>query len=344
MPGDYDIEYASPFAGANVLPMSERDGSRWERRTWPELKRICEELPEAGIHFQKAIAYRRERDLDPAHNALPMDPLFLHDPWYQELLPNFRELNTDEVPAGYDSGCTFDSLCINVTTYLQWLLGQCLKNGVVVKRGIISHIKEAKNLSHTGLPADMVINTTGLGSLKLGGVEDKTMAPYRGQTVLVRNECTPMYVTSGTDDEPADLFYLMQRAGGGGTILGGTYDKNNWESVPDPNVANRIMERVVKLCPQIADGKGVSGLSVIRHAVGLRPYREGGVRIERETLDGVEVIHNYGHAGWGYQGSYGAAERVIELVNEVRVAKGEDLSGQARLFVWDDGSNPAYNL
>lgn len=32
--------------------MSERDGSRWERRTWPELKRICEELPEAGIHFQ----------------------------------------------------------------------------------------------------------------------------------------------------------------------------------------------------------------------------------------------------------------------------------------------------
>jgi hypothetical protein len=32
--------------------MAEEQNSRWERRTWPELKRLTEEVPEAGIHFQ----------------------------------------------------------------------------------------------------------------------------------------------------------------------------------------------------------------------------------------------------------------------------------------------------
>ncbi|KAJ3522382.1 hypothetical protein NM208_g12883 [Fusarium decemcellulare] len=54
MPGDYDIEYASPFAGANICPMATRDSSGPERRTWVEFKRLCEEVPEAGIHFQSA--------------------------------------------------------------------------------------------------------------------------------------------------------------------------------------------------------------------------------------------------------------------------------------------------
>jgi D-amino-acid oxidase len=57
-------------------------------------------------------------------------------------------------------------------------------------------------------------------------------------------------------------------------------------------------------------------LDIIRHGVGLRPARNGGVRIEREVIGGLEVVHNYGHAGWGYQGSYGCAERVVELVRE----------------------------
>jgi D-amino-acid oxidase len=35
------------------------------------------------------------------------------------------------------------------------------------------------------------------------------------------------------------------------------------------------------------------------------------------VIDGTWVVHNYGHAGWGYQGSYGCAERVVELVDEI---------------------------
>ena len=253
------------------------------------------------------------------------------------MFDGFRTLESHELPAGQDSGVEFDSVCLNTSIYLHWLLGQCIKEGVVVKRAILTHLSDAKSLSHTQRPADIIVNATALGSLKLGGVEDASLAPARGQIVIVRNECTPMMCSSGTEDGPSEIMYLMQRAAGGGTILGGTYDIGNWESVPDPNIATRIMKRIVEARPDIVrEGQGVEGLSVVRHAVGLRPWRKEGVRIERETLDdGTAVVHNYGHAGWGYQGSYGCAERVVELVNEVRAERGEQLSDEPKLFVWD---------
>ncbi|KAI9166361.1 D-amino-acid oxidase-like protein [Paramyrothecium foliicola] len=313
MPGDYDIEYASPWAGANIMPMATVENSRWERRTWPELKRLAMEVPEAGIHLQKGHIYRREKD------SSVLGGLFQKDPWFKDIFDGYRELRADEVIPGHDSGCEVISACINTAMYLPWLQGQCLKYGVVFQRAVLTNIREAKNSSHTGDPADVVINCTGLGSLRLGGVEDYTMAPARGQIVLVRNEIHPMTTTSGTDDGPTELLYTMQRAAGGGTIIGGTYDLGNWESTPDPNIAIRMMQRAVKAHPQLTRGRGIEGLSVIRHGVGLRPYRHGGVRIDAEQLDGSTwLIHNYGHSGWGYQGSYGCAERVVELVGQVQ--------------------------
>ena len=67
----------------------------------------------------------------------------------------------------------------------------------------------------------MVVNCTGLSALKLGGVEDKSCFPIRGQTVLVRNESKAMQGTSGNDDSSDEMTYIMTRAAGGGTILGG---------------------------------------------------------------------------------------------------------------------------
>lgn len=252
------------------------------------------------------------------------------------MFDDYRELQPHEVPETHDSGCEYTGACVNVAIYLPWLLGQCAKSGVVFKRAVLTNIADAKTMSHTGKPATFIINATGLGSYSLGGVEDKTMTPARGQVVLVRNESTPMMASSGTEEGIPDNMYLMQRAVGGGTILGGTYDMGNWDPEPDMDIAQRIMQRIVNARPDIAEGKGVEGLSVIRHAVGLRPYRKGGVRIEEERLDEETwIVHNYGHAGWGYQGSYGCAEMVVELVNKIRKEKGERLDQEPKLFSWD---------
>lgn len=153
------------------------------------------------------------------------------------------------------------------------------------------------------------------------------MFPARGQITIVRNDPGMMASTSGTDDGGDEACYIMHRAAGGGTVLGGCLQVGNWESQVDPNLSIRIMKRAIALCPQLVpEGKGIEALDVVRHGVGLRPMRKDGIRIEREVVrgpdgEGVAVVHNYGHAGYGYQTAFGCSEAVVGLVDEALRAK-----------------------
>ncbi|RMZ77862.1 hypothetical protein DV738_g4097, partial [Chaetothyriales sp. CBS 135597] len=295
MPGDYAADYASPWAELKLQRKNKKSASGF-----------------SGV--------------------------FVPDPWFRTLFDDFSELGQGELAKGYDAGYAFTSVCINPTIYLPWLVGQCVKRGVVLRRASLSHISQAQHLSHTNRPAGFVVNCTGLGSLKLGGVNDVSMAPARGQVVVVRNTAPSMLMFSSTndddgggDDAPGDNMYVMERALGGGTILGGTYELGNWDPNPDPNTAVRIMKRVVDSCPELAEGKGIKGLSIIRHGVGLRPFRQDGVRIEKQRQqDGTWILHNYGHDSWGYLTSYGCAERVVELFEEA-VSQAVDRKSKAHL-------------
>ncbi|XPS75778.1 hypothetical protein M3J09_007848 [Ascochyta lentis] len=319
MPGDYDVEYASPWAGANFVPMSSTSESRWERRTWPYLKKLATSVPEAGIHLQSCRLYRREKDLNKlgSENSSILSNVFAKDPWYLELVDDYKDLESDELPPGIASGCEFGSLCINPALYLPWLVGQCRANGVTFHRRTLNHVAEVRSLSVGCSKVDVIVNATGLSASNLGGVLDQNMFPIRGQTVVVRNIAPTMIIQSGTDDGDDHACYMMTRATGGGTILGGTMQVGSWESQPDLDVADMIMRRAVNIAPELTNGKGPEHLDIIRHGVGLRPGREGGVRLEKEKIDGVWVVHNYGHAGWGYQGSYGCAEEVVGLVDSI---------------------------
>ena len=95
------------------------------------------------------------------------------------------------------------------------------------------------------------------------------------------------------------------------------------------------MKRAVALCPSLTGGKGPEALEVIKHCVGLRPLREGGTRLEKEEIDGIWVVHNYAHGGFGCkctsrvlaaksltrltpdQCSYGCALAVTDIVNGI---------------------------
>ena len=126
-----------------------------------------------------------------------------------------------------------------------------------------------------------------------------------------------MASTSGTDDGGDEATYIMHRAAGGGTILGGCFQVGNWESQVDLNLSTRIMKRAIALCPRLVpEGAGIEALDVVRHGVGLRPMRKDGIRVEGEVIGGLPVVHNYGHAGYGYQTSYGCSEEVVRLVGE----------------------------
>jgi len=89
MPGDYDIEYASPWAGANYFPVGKPGSSlqRFEKATWAELDRICHEVPEAGIHYQPTRVYGRNKDAGTATGQW-FEELTKEDAWFKDVVPN----------------------------------------------------------------------------------------------------------------------------------------------------------------------------------------------------------------------------------------------------------------
>ena len=66
--------------------------------------------------------------------------------------------------------------------------------------------------------------------------------------------------------------------------------------------------RPVRLPPVL-----VSEERIIRIDVGLRPYRAGGFRVERQALGDKVLVHNYGHGGGGITLSWGTAKMAVDL-------------------------------
>lgn len=280
--------------------------------------------------------YNRNKDASSATAEWFAD-LLSPNPWFRDVVPNvsianllfrsnstergqFENLLRNNLDEDIESATRFTSVCINTAIYLPWLLSQCCEQGVTFRRGCFQHVREALELDDRKV--DIVINCTGLGAARLGGVMDSKLTPARGQIVLVSNDAGGrMMDFSGTDDGADEACYVMSRAAGGGTVLGGSYQKGDWNPNVDHNLAIRIMKRAVKACPALTRGTGkIEDLDVLRHSVGLRPVREGGARVDKERLgeDGSWIVHNYGHGGAGYQCSYGCAEGVLKLVEEIR--------------------------
>jgi glycine/D-amino acid oxidase-like deaminating enzyme len=57
----------------------------------------------------------------------------------------------------------------------------------------------------------------------------------------------------------------------------------------------------------------VSAARVIRHVVGLRPYRASGFVVRAEQVGASRVVHNYGHGGAGITLSWGSSKLAVDL-------------------------------
>lgn len=176
----------------------------------------------------------------------------------------------------------WEAFTLNAPAYLTFLANKLRSAGVPFVRQRLSSLDEAYDVRDIG-PVDLVINATGLGSKSLIGVEDPLVYPARGQTVLVR---APGVLTNYGSRDHASLpkgesLYIIPRPSPDGlVILGGTFLPHNYSTLPDLDVAERILRNAYKLCPALSNGKGWEQIEVVKHNVGLRPCREGGARIE----------------------------------------------------------------
>jgi len=317
MPGDNHPEYTSIWAGVNWVPVSKEgsEHAQWDIEAWTELLRLATDVPGAGVFLQDKTTYCRNKERTP-------DQL---KHWYKDLVFDYKILSKAEVPLFADWGIFYRSLALDPSIYLHYLQSQCLSLGVKFRRAAVSHIREAFDITGES-KAHVVVNCTGLWASKLGGVNDANMVPIRGQLVIVENDSGGMFSVSGDDTMQEDIgecCYVIPRPAGGGTALGGSYFES-WSYEADMALAGRIMQRAVKVCPHLVpEGAGVEALRVVRHQVGLRPVRIGGPRVEREALqdgdvteEGLQIVHCYGSGGFGFQSSYGMANKAVRLVRE----------------------------
>lgn len=227
--------------------------------------------------------------------------LYRNDPpppeWRAEL-EGFRVLGRDEVPPGFRGGYSIRAPVIDSSRYLPWLRERAIGLGATLE------IRDVGRLSDLRSEADLVVNCSGVGSRDLAG--DPAVIPLRGQVVRVpRGRFDDVTVDEGS----AEAAYIVPRTDD--CILGTTLEEDRWDRTPTDQSTLEIIRRCAELDPRVMDAE------VLEARVGLRPGRHE-VRLEAVAVDGLAVVHNYGHGGSGFTLSWGCAEQVVRLVNAWR--------------------------
>jgi D-amino-acid oxidase len=238
---------------------------------------------------------------DPAAGVELVDYLLLEaaDPWWAAAMPagRVRAARAEELPAGYPAGWVARVPLVRSPEHLDWLEARARALGVAFERRRVGALEEL------AARAPVVVDCAGLGARELCG--DARLAGVRGQVVHLRPRPGARIACVADDEGPNALAYVLPRSDV--CVAGGTAEPAD-DAVPDAATRASILARCLAIEPALA------GAEVLRDRAGLRPVREGGVRLEAEALGPATVVHDYGHGGAGWTLAWGCALWVRDAV------------------------------
>lgn len=293
-------DYASMWAGAHYRPIPGaspqlRLEGQWAMDTFRRMRRIARDTPEAGVRLMPGIEYLE----DPPEEYCRLRT----GDCYAGEDDEFRVLDRAELPEGVTWGCRYNTYSLNAPHYSRWLLDQFLAGGGRILHRKLARLEEAFTLSEDG-SLSLVINCTGRNF-----DQDDKMRIIRGQTLLVRNKFDKTITRQNRD---GSWIFLIPRPFAG-TIIGGTKEPGDMEMKPRIETRRKLLEDCVRAFPEFV--ARLEDFEVVLDNVGRRPWRDGGVRLEKERIgEGKTVIHAYGAGGRGYELSWGIAQEVADLV------------------------------
>jgi len=275
-------ETTSMAAGAmwgpyHVEPLDRVDA--WGAATLDVLRRLVSDM-DTGVRLVSGIEAARDA----------VDP-----PAWGGQLDGFRVCAPDELPPGFATGWRYTAPLVDMPKYLGYLRQRLTDAGGRIMRRRVTAFAETVGEAH------VVVNCPGMGAREL--VPDPGLFPIRGQLVVVENPGITEFFSEDTGASPDLLHYYPY---GDTLVLGGTAQPDAWRREPDPGIAAAIVRRCVEVEPHLRDAR------IVAHRVGLRPTRAQ-VRVESQKLDGVWVVHNYGHGGAGVTLSWGCAADAAAL-------------------------------
>ncbi|XP_047531842.1 D-aspartate oxidase [Vanessa atalanta] len=212
----------------------------------------------------------------------------------EKLVPIYRPVDEDELKLcgeGWKYGSYFSTIKIGCEKYLPWVEKSFTENGGKIVRERIDNFASLRS------EFDLVFNCTGMGAKAL--CNDYDLVPLRGQVIKVRVPSLKMAFYGDYDT------YVIPGLDGVAT-LGGVrqYDSYNREVCKHDTAA--ILERCYELLPFLKKSE------IVAEKVGLRPHRVP-VRVEPEIIDGVKVVHCYGHGGYGVMCAPGTALDAVKM-------------------------------
>lgn len=252
------------------------------------------------------------------------------EPVYADALRRFRSLEeydgvVPEPERGVVDGWVHEIFFVEMPRYVPALVDLYEREGGAVER------HEVKKEEVASLPGDVVVNCTGYGNL----FEDDSVVAKRGHLVEVKTDgrlkdrdgenFSYSYYLGDEDGDETDAFvYAYPREDC--LLLGGSEQEG--EEVDGEWVGEEagrsvstdgedVPARIVELNAELIESKCGVDIAPLpkRGRFGYRPYRRGGIRVEKETYDGKDVVHNYGHGGAGVTLSWYSANRVYNLVS-----------------------------
>ncbi|BAE55934.1 unnamed protein product [Aspergillus oryzae RIB40] len=311
LPGDESIDYTSPWAGANFSGISGSDANalRWDQSGYSAMMSLIDAGAEEAKYLCKTES-TEYWDQAPSQDKINSMTEYLRDirP-YQSILVI---IPPSDLPKGVAFGIRFTTVTLNAPAHcehLKHLLSQPRYGGVKFVRRKVSSLQDA--FLHG---TQIVFNCVGNAALNLAGVADSKCYPTRGQIILVKAPSVKVNVMRhGKDYET----YIIPRPRSDGTVvLGGYLQPGDHFSQARPVETESILSRTIGLLRIL----GNEETEIIRVAVGLRPSRQGGARVELETTpEGNTVVHNYGAGGTGFQAGMGMAKDAVDLASGILV-------------------------
>ena len=145
----------------------------------------------------------------------------------EPLYPESRELTPAQNPFGTAYAHRRDSMLIEPAIYLNALMRDFLTSrGEIVVR----EFADARDLA--SLTEPLLFNCTGLGARAL--FRDDELMPIRGQLTFLLPQPEVDYITIG----PGDIYMFPRHDG---ILLGGSFDRGIWDTVPDPATTDRVL-------------------------------------------------------------------------------------------------------
>lgn len=193
--------------------------------------------PEWREQFKAAMDYswRRFQIMVGDEYGIRWQPTFeetrrssIQSDWMDPYYPNARILTSAEHPFRLDKVIAFDTMYVETPRYLERIMRDFRTRGGRVE---LRSFADAQGIAALSEP--LIFNCTGIGARQLFG--DEELVPVRGQLAVLMPQPEVRYSASG------EWGYMFARPDG--ILLGGTFERGEWDTTPDPADIARIVAR-----------------------------------------------------------------------------------------------------